>query len=451
MTKDNQITFRLRDEFNREDIAIKVIKLLRSEIQISPLVIDGSWGLGKTEFCHKLIHLMCEEDTHHLIYIDAFKADHANEPLLTVLAKVLEVLPDKNEKRELTKKAMPALRYSLKVGGKALVSHLLRQDADSVIEGFEDEVQKVADKAIDASVESLLKDHIEAEKNLKGLQDALKIIADKKPIVLFVDELDRCRPDFAVLMLETIKHTFDVDGVQFVLVTNTNQLKASINHCYGNNIDAQRYLDKFIKFTFTLPNTINENSNKTTIAAVRHYTNSVARSTIIKDLGLDKDACLGLMKQVITINNLSLREVETLVRHMEIYQTVSGGLIQNTHWVYKLMRLLGVLITSLKPDLANAILLNQLDAKRLGEFVGVDSRPKWEGGHPYPAHHEVLVVILGMECRYNQAQFVISDPEQIDLWNDLIHGYFNGCHWPPEEGERLKIVQETVEAIYLSN
>ncbi|MBJ6977682.1 P-loop NTPase fold protein, partial [Vibrio cholerae] len=76
-------------------------------------------------------------------------------------------------------------------------------------------------------------DHVEAESSLQALQQALKSIAEQKPIVLFIDELDRCRPNFSVLMLETIKHTFDVEGVQFVLITNTNQLKASINHCYG--------------------------------------------------------------------------------------------------------------------------------------------------------------------------------------------------------------------------
>ena len=265
MSFDLPVSFEFRDEFNRKNIAEKVINLLRSDIEVSPLVVDGTWGLGKTEFCHKLICLMKEEETHNLIYVDAFKADHADEPLLTVLAKVLETLPESDEKNSLMNKAMPALRFGLKVGGKALVSHFLRQDADSIAGDFEEEVKQVADKAIDASVESLLKDHIEAEKNLKALQEALKAVADQKPIVLFIDELDRCRPDFAVLMLETIKHTFDIDGVQFVLVTNTNQLKASIHHCYGTSIDAQRYLDKFLKFTFTLPNTTNRNQQSAII------------------------------------------------------------------------------------------------------------------------------------------------------------------------------------------
>lgn len=453
MTQNTQISFELRDEFNRKKIAEKIIKLLRSDIQISPLVVDGSWGLGKTEFCQKLIKLMNEENTHHLIYIDAFKADHADEPLLTVLAKVLEVIPDEEEKKGLIQKAMPVLRYSLKTVAKAAASHILRQDTDSVLEGFDDEIKQISDKAIDASVESLLKVHVEAEKNLKALQEALKLVAAKKPIILFIDELDRCRPDFAVLMLETIKHTFDVEGVQFILVTNTDQLKASINHCYGKSIDAQRYLDKFLKFTFTLPSTINESRYEVVLTSVTHYKNCIERSTILNGFGLEGDAYLKLVEQIIITNNLSLREVETIVRYLEIYHSVSGDepLSNNTFWAYKIIRIFGVLLVSIKPYLANLASLNLLDAQQLGEFIGVESLPNLDRRHPYPAHYETLIVMLGIECRYNKDLFTPIEPEKIALWNDYINQFFRGSHWPPEEGERLKILTETIKTIYLES
>lgn len=89
--------------------------------------------------------------------------------------------------------------------------------------------------------------------------------------MLFVDELDRCRPDFAVNMLEIIKHTFNVKGVQFVLVTNTQQLRSSINHCYGETVDAQRYLDKFLKYSFSLPQVQGLNTYQETSVSLSHY------------------------------------------------------------------------------------------------------------------------------------------------------------------------------------
>ncbi|QDF68630.1 AAA family ATPase [Shewanella sp. SNU WT4] len=453
MPQEAPITFTERDEFNRKNIAEKVIKLLSSDIQVSPLVIDGSWGLGKTEFCHKLINLMKENNTHHLIYIDAFKVDHADEPLLTVLAKVLEVLPNDEDKAGLIKKAIPALRYGLKVVAKACVSHALRQDTDSLIDGFDEQVKQVADAAIDSSVEALLKDHMQADQSLKALKNALAAIAQKKPIVLFIDELDRCRPDFAVLMLETIKHTFDVNGVKFVLITNTDQLKASINHCYGTSIDAQRYLDKFLKFTFTLPNTTNQNQHEAILASARHYKNSVVNSPILKELELSAYSYSELITQVITINKLSLREVETLIRYLEIYESISNdGLSNKKMSIYNPIVLLGILLVSIKPNLANAALSNELDAKQLGAFMGVDNIPDVIDASVHQATtYEVLAVMLGMECKHNSSLFSLKEPQQRTYWKDLINRHFSGLDCPPMEGKRLNILTDAIKTIYLMN
>ena len=210
-----------RDEFRRKSIAVKAIKLLKSDIDISPMVIDGSWGTGKTEFCHKLINLMKEDNTHSVIYIDAFKADHINEPLMTVLAEIIKILPNEPARKRFIKKVLPTVRFSLKALAKAGVSHLLRQDFTDVTNDFDKEIQKAANKAIDTTAELILKDHVEAEKNLQTLQAALTAISSQNPIVIFIDELDRCRPNFAIDMLEMIKHTFDVKDVGFVFITNT--------------------------------------------------------------------------------------------------------------------------------------------------------------------------------------------------------------------------------------
>ena len=91
MTEASELTFENRDEFKRAAIADKVIKLLESDIDLSPMIIDGGWGTGKTEFCHKLIHRIKNRETHQTIYINAFLADHSDEPLLTILAEVLKL------------------------------------------------------------------------------------------------------------------------------------------------------------------------------------------------------------------------------------------------------------------------------------------------------------------------------------------------------------------------
>lgn len=425
------LKFEDRDEFKRKSIAEKVISVLQADIDISPMVIDGSWGTGKTEFCHKLINLMHVSDTHHLIYVDAFKADHADEPLMTVLAEVIKVLPDDDSKQSFMKKALPAVRYGLKTIAKAGVSHLLRQDIADVADDFDKQIQGAADKAIDATVESVLKDHVKADKNLKALQVALADIAAIKPIVLFIDELDRCRPNFAVDMLEIIKHTFDVDGVKFVLITNTQQLKASINHCYGQSVDAQRYLDKFVKFTIALPETVDTNAHRESIAAIEHYKNLVRSSHVLVGMKLYECGSIRTIEQIIIANRLSLREVETVVRHIEIYVTLaqSNNLQSNTIFGYKVLTILAIAIYSIQPEVALSILQKKLDAKDIGNCLGISSLSNNIQGRP--DEQELICYMLGYTALQNKEHF--TPTEDVDVWKQESAQYFRGAHWRTDD------------------
>lgn len=451
MTVDTaSFTFSERDEFQRKGIAEKVITLLKSETVVSPMVIDGSWGTGKTEFCHKLINLFNEQDSHSLIYIDAFKADHADEPLLTVLAEVLKLIPNDDKRESLIKKIIPGLRFGIKTGLKAGFAHLLRQDAADVANDFDKEIKKVADKAIDASVEVMLKDHLKADKSLKALQSALHEIASEKPIVIFIDELDRCRPDFAVNMLEVIKHTFDVEAVQFVLITNTQQLKASINHCYGSTIDAQRYLDKFLKFSFCLPSQVNSGSNKPVQASLEHYRLLIAQSPNLVSSELQKRQVLDFIEHCIRLHNISLREIESIIRYMNIYQdlTNNDAFISNQILGYTLLRVFAVILLCLRPEIASAISSGNSDAKVLGEFLGESKTPPYPSGISRPKAHQFILVIIGVDCFRNSELFVPVEGDS-EAWNDIIErGLF--VYDVPEKSERLGLVEKTINVLTFS-
>jgi len=134
-----------RDEFKREQVADRLITLLSSDIDISPMIIDGDWGTGKTEFCCKLVNkFRAEKNTHKILYIDAFQADHADNPLMTILAEVASIVP--SEKKEgFFNKALPVIRYGFKTVAKAGVSYLLKENADDIAEGLDDHLQNAAD------------------------------------------------------------------------------------------------------------------------------------------------------------------------------------------------------------------------------------------------------------------------------------------------------------------
>lgn len=420
-----------RDEFQREKVAEKVIQLLTSEINLSPMIIDGDWGTGKTEFCHKLINKFSTiHSNYRLLYVDAFQADHADNPLMTILSAVMTLLPDGGEKSTLLQKALPVIRYGLATTGKAVVSHVLKQNVDDIAEGLEKSLQDAADKAIDASVKALLKDHEKAQANLKALQKTLEGIAKVSPIVIFIDELDRCRPDFAVQMLEVIKHTVNVDGLQFVLVTNTQQLKAAINHRYGHQVNAQRYLDKFLKFSFCLPEFLPgrmKRGDDFVLAATEHFSNLIKQSATLRDTALSKinEGVFTFTEELIRLNRVSLREVETFTRHLEIYQRLSQGLKPTTIFGYQLLRIFGVFTFCFASDIADSIQRNKTDANKIAELLGLSRLPDHKSNNYRASHVAMVAVILAEASAVNNANYLATEPEAKKYWSEHKRHYFS--------------------------
>lgn len=425
--KDNKFTFNFRDEYQRKAIAEKIITLLTSGIGVSPLIINGGWGTGKTEFCRKLINLIAEtQPTYKPIYIDAFAADHADEPLMTLLAAVLNVLPDADSKNSLIQKALPAIRFGLKTSLKAGVHWLLKKDVDQLSEDLEKELESASDKVINKSIESLLADHVKAEESLSTLRSALVELTRENEIVLFIDELDRCRPDFAISILENIKHVFGVDGVQIVLVTNINQLKSSISHCYGMDEDgAKRYLDKFVGFSLTLPQVAKDYNSQTKAAANLHFRGLVLGDSPLKDTWLQIDYMLEFLEDLIGINNLSLREVETLVKHFHIYQTITDGkgLAKNFHEGYQLLRSLGIFLYCVYPELLINKTVENLDVENILKRLGILYVPV-NKDHYQPTTTQIVVMLLIFDNNLFKDKLDNLNEENLKLWRRWSYGLF---------------------------
>lgn len=347
--ENTEITFEDRDEFNRKPIAENLIKLLESDIDISPMIIDGMWGTGKTEFCHKITNSM-QHNNKKVIYINAFTEDHADAPLLTILSAIVSLIPDENDRRkDFIKKSIPALKFAVKTTMKSGISWILKQEADKISEDFQGAISEISNTAIDNTVEKILTDHIESQKNVQTLKDALKSISSDENLNVFIDELDRCKPSFAVSILECIKHIFDVPNVNFILVTNTQQLAASINHIYGESVDSRRYLDKFIKFTYQLPERAKTEQDSNILASHIYWKILTSENNDIT--GINR-SFIRDMNYLIECNRLSLRETEKFIRYIKIIQRIDSNQIGTILYGKALAKLIAVYIFCFNTNLA---------------------------------------------------------------------------------------------------
>lgn len=238
------------DKLNRKscaDIFINMIKMYYSTGCV--IALNGEWGSGKTTFV-KMVQQELKNRGAHSLYFNAWKNDYVSDPLIALLSELKEVCPDSSKWDNFIANAG---KISLAIG-KAMLNGAIRNisgvSADALLAGT-DEMGKI--------LENNINEFAEQKKTFEDFRKSLQeYIADNSseeaPVVFFIDELDRCSPKFAVLVLERIKHLFDISNITFVLSVNKKQLGYAVQGYYGSaNIDANNYLRRFIDIEYTLP------------------------------------------------------------------------------------------------------------------------------------------------------------------------------------------------------
>lgn len=327
--KPEEFTFEHRDEFERRPFAERLIQLILSEHDFFPLAITGQWGTGKTEFCKKTVHLINEQHNNTLIaeYLNAFSEDSYNDPLLSITSTICKTfIKDESRKGEYLKKF-----------AKVLIPHL----GASALKVFFPSLTTVIDGAKDAIVHNIeniqqnLENRSKIESSIKELKELVKEVSNGKPFVLFIDELDRCKPDFALHTLEVVKHIFDTENLKIIFVINKEQLVEIIKHSYGNNEEiAERYLDKFFQIHLKLPEYTKSNNEQ--IQNSVKYLDQEFSSKNIFNLPLfdegpyfktkrENSQVAHLLRELTEYYHLSLRDIEKLSKYLLVYFQISSS------------------------------------------------------------------------------------------------------------------------------
>lgn len=217
-------------------------------------------------------------------------------------------------------------------------------------------------------------------------------------------------------MLENIKHIFDIEKLQFVLVANTNQIKASINHCYGADVNAQNYLDKFLGFSFILPKSylgsyIN-NSQKM-------YKIGLEGSSILSGTILSNGTVVEFANNLIEVNNLTLRQVETYIKHLEIYQIVSGNELLESHSDYNMtLTLFSIFISCFKSGSTNDLDNGIVDVIKLSKILGKNIlfTISDNNANGRISNEDIIVTNIFCKATKNRSAFGSFEDNQEELW-----------------------------------
>jgi len=248
------------DLFGRQKLAERLTSHFDRLPDGAVLAIDAPWGAGKTWFGRNW-HAQLANAGYRTAYIDCFERDYIEDPFVMIAGELLQLakLEESPHRRKLLdagKKLGVALLPSATKFALNTIGHLALGNAEfgeDLIKGLTS-LQESSASALEKLVAKRLESYENDKKSIEAFRSALQELAkDGKPIVIFLDELDRCRPDFAIRTIERMKHFFEAPNVVFVLLMNREQLVAAIQGIYGSSIDAESYLGKFIQLSLTLP------------------------------------------------------------------------------------------------------------------------------------------------------------------------------------------------------
>jgi hypothetical protein len=233
------------------------------------LNLNAQWGAGKTYFINRWMDSIIEK--HPVVYIDAWKQDYSDDPMLTVISSIINALevhlPDGNQKAiALKNKATRFFKAAAPLLAKGLIKKATGMNIDEIDpkddnDSLNTDIYNMSGEAGAALAKCLVDDHNEKLKTVEYLREDIKSLIKaidpkknlKTPAFVFIDELDRCRPSYAVEMLEVIKHFFELEDIVFVVATDTAQLQHAVKAVYGEGFDAQTYLGRFFRRRYSLP------------------------------------------------------------------------------------------------------------------------------------------------------------------------------------------------------
>lgn len=307
------------DIFNAKEAGERLANVVSVLEGHSVIVLDGDWGAGKTTFIKQWAGLM-RSRSHPVIYFDAFQSDHQSDAFFALLAQVLDHF---GHQPNLVGTISDAAKQVVGSIPKVVMEWAIPLLTAGVIphEALSKVLEVITDPAHDP-VDQWFKERVRSAQNEAGsiiefrqtLSNVIKqSLEAKSPLVFIIDELDRCKPSFALNVLERMKHIFSADDVCFVLVTHLDELSAMVKHAYGLQ-KPYRYLDKFYHRRVDINTLLAHGKVDKTKRYLEYLVDNMSAPALFND-----HYAQTVLAELCGIHNLSLRSIERTALYLGLY------------------------------------------------------------------------------------------------------------------------------------
>ncbi|MDY3782149.1 MAG: P-loop NTPase fold protein [Candidatus Faecousia sp.] len=259
-TWDNLMRTFSEDTIGRNSDISHFVRMLNAVEDSCAIALEGNWGCGKTFFVKQVKFVLDAYNAHTqamenadrkqiqttfskyykedaepcpqvCVYYDAWENDNDDDPILSLVYMILQsVQSDFSFKNS----------FCIETAA-SILDFFTGKNWEQLVRAFKGE-DPLSPLRQSKNIEQLVQKFLDSLLSERGNR-----------LVIFIDELDRCKPNYAVRLLERIKHYFSNDRITFVFSVNIAELQHTIKKHYGNDFDSSRYLDRFFDLRVTLP------------------------------------------------------------------------------------------------------------------------------------------------------------------------------------------------------
>ena len=300
------------DVLGRDSIiqGLKDVLLILSENREGKVfALDGKWGYGKSYIIDVLENdLLVEQneqtkDSRYCVFhYNCWKYDYYEEPAIAIVSAMLESV-----NKQLDIQVQGVVKDSLEAA-KSIIGKVAGEFAEQHIGINPVIMYKNIKKQGMLRLEAMHEfDSMFAfNKTLDDMRRRIQELAEQQTVVLIVDELDRCMPQYAIKVLERLHHIFDnLSNVVVLMAIDSSQLEHSVREIYGKDVDTERYLKKFINFSITIDK---GKLQKIFVEKYRYFFNRFNQSDEAEDI----------VMEIINLCKLDIRNLEKIIAKVDL-------------------------------------------------------------------------------------------------------------------------------------
>ncbi|HYF81407.1 MAG TPA: P-loop NTPase fold protein [Clostridia bacterium] len=309
----NKLNFDVDDLLKRKTFVKNLMQVINEWNQLKHendslvISIDAPWGSGKSYLLNMWKNWLISEENsdkkYAVTYYNAWENDDSDNAFIPLVYKLQQMdvykenisLIDnvKQRSKDFLKSCAVAL---LKDGIKKAIGE---ETANLIGEGI--------DGATETEIENFFKQYSKYIEEKEKFRNALiDLIPESGKLIVFVDELDRCRPIFAVETLEIVKHYFNIQNIVFIFAVDLSQLSHSIATMYGDGMDSAGYLRRFFDVNINIPS-----------GDIKQYIKTILKDFVEK-MGY-QEVFFDIVTNVYVKLRLSLRDIDKITNNFIVF------------------------------------------------------------------------------------------------------------------------------------